>query len=525
VQSFQVTVPSKGPGDHRIVARLVSPAGGVVLHYGDDTVAYGVIDDGTVATSNAIFLDADAAVDGDGSMGSPFNGWESTRDAIAASTRYVYIKGLFSPRIDAPDGGQGDPWRAVVGDTGTRTSETQRLYIRGWPGYEGGIDGQGATDVAGFCMRGSGDFVTFRKLSFLRLETAPQTTRSYFLRTDNRVGAQNFVTAEHLIVNGVLAGKTAATAAWYNEGSVIGYKMWRCSFQNLNKVTTGTVPMYAFESYGAYQVSFQRNTFGEQCQGIYQKETTTGGVDLAGWTVRFNIFHTGEIRVSTQGGRPLYSWWMVQGNVFDSPALGLKFDGSGPDSLKPWIVGNVFYNYQHPTLGAIFVSSSPFTNPIVFNNVFSQINVPIRYNEASNFPEFQDYNHYSDMGKFAFKYLDAVYNSLTEMRSAHPSLGANSVQGPEGTGAVLPDFVDVAGDNFRLKVDSSLRTSGLSGSQMGVFLTGYEGLGSIGEPPKPPLIVPTEAALSGAASSLPDAFVSLGFLGAAYAILLTSFSL
>ena len=48
IKRFKINVPSKpSPGEHRIWVQLSDPTNGAVLHFGDYTRAYGVIDDGT----------------------------------------------------------------------------------------------------------------------------------------------------------------------------------------------------------------------------------------------------------------------------------------------------------------------------------------------------------------------------------------------------------------------------------------------------------------------------------------------
>ena len=101
VISFTVNVASKPAGDHRVYVLLSSPTGGAALHHGTDTVAYGIIDDDTIATSNAIFIDADAVTNGTGTQASPYDNWYSARDSVLVTTRFIYIKGLMIP--DATD--------------------------------------------------------------------------------------------------------------------------------------------------------------------------------------------------------------------------------------------------------------------------------------------------------------------------------------------------------------------------------------------------------------------------------------
>ena len=72
IKVVTVDINEKNSGEHRMWLRLSNPTNGALLHNGQHTVAYGVIDDGTIS-SDAVFYDSNAVNSGDGSLGNPFN--------------------------------------------------------------------------------------------------------------------------------------------------------------------------------------------------------------------------------------------------------------------------------------------------------------------------------------------------------------------------------------------------------------------------------------------------------------------
>jgi len=403
VLSFQVPVTSKPAGDHRVYVLLSNPTGGAALHHGEHTVAYGIIDDDTIATSNAIFIDADAATNGTGTQASPYNNWYSARDALLVTDRYIYIKGLMIP--DTTDGSAPSA-RVTAKHFGLkttfdgRTSEAQRLVIRNWPNFVGGITGNGDTDTAGFLLDGASiytdniRYVTFKKLSVLDIENADEG--SFFLRTKGGAGVIDNITAENITIDGLIAGRTSAIAVWYSEeGS--NFKMWRWDVKNTDYSTDEPSNLHAFQCYRTYNVSIQRCTFHPTAGGAYEKEGIAGEAKV-GMSLRFNVFDGPQVQFSTQGGIQSQDFQIIQNNifsnVFEPPAFStlLEFTMSSTNttSTKQLVSNNVFYNYDNNF--SLTVTRVGWAGFIIYNNIFHEVDRGWRFSAGTTPPEYADYN-------------------------------------------------------------------------------------------------------------------------------------
>jgi hypothetical protein len=484
IKTFTVTISSKIPGEHRIFVVLGEPTGGAVLHHGDETVAYGIIDDDTVATSNAIFIDAGATINGNGSQNAPFNNWYDARDAVILSTRHIYIKGKMIP--DGRDNvamSNSVKHFALKKTFEGRERESQRLVIRGWPSFAGGIDGGGQTDCAGFvCDGGSSStksvkFITFRKLSVSNLNNADGGSsggKSYFIRTrghgDDSI--ENW-TAEHIRIDGVNSGANAATSVWYTE-TCSNFKLWRWHVANTNHEFIEK-NLTVFLSYRTDRVSIQRCTFEETAGGVYEKEGFAGETKV-GLSLRFNNFKGSKVRISTQGGRQPQDFHLIQSNLFDSPAKGhtgapLQFDmnATTASSTKQFVSNNVFYNYSFSTVGDITVKDSGWNGVIIYNNVFYDTKRPWRLNTDVAEPEFLDFNHYHNatLPVPVFRFLSGSDVPL-KMIKAQTQFAANSTVGD-------PQFNSTT---WRIPQTSPCYRTGVSGTNKGLYLLGTEMIGS-----------------------------------------------
>lgn len=483
IKVVSVNVPEKRDGDHRIYVALTNPSGGAILHHEDNSVAYGIIEDGTIATSDAIFIDADAIDKGEGTESSPFNNWYDARDAVTLSTRFIYIKGKM-----VPDGTDPIAMSNAVKNFGMRgtfegrTSEAQRLVIRNWPGFEGGIDGGGQNDCAGFvCDGGASDtnsvkFITFRGLTVTNLNNSAggrSAGKCFFIRTrsfgDSRIEKW---TAENIKISGIESGANAATAVWYSE-SCKNFKIWRWHVENTSYAFKED-QLTVFLCYRTDNVSIQRCTFEESAGGIYEKEGISGETKT-GISIRFNHFKGSKVRISTQGGKLSQDFHIIQSNLFDTPSRGhngapLQFDmnATDSDSSKQLISNNIFYNYSFSTAGDITVKNGGWNGMIIFNNIFFESKRPWRFNTGVSEPEVLDFNHYhnSTIPAPVFRYLEGD-ETLQAIRDKH-GVATHSSEGD-------PKFAE---GSWRLLDGSPCSNSGISGSDKGLYLTGYEVIGA-----------------------------------------------
>jgi hypothetical protein len=490
IKSFTVDVSTKPLGEHRIYAKLSNGTGGAELHHGDDTVAYGVIDDDTIATSNAIFIDTAAPTNGDGSLVNPYNNWYSGRDSLSVSDRYIYIKGMMIPDgTDITAMSNTVKHLALKNTFEGRTSEEQRLIIRNWPGFTGGVDGGGQTDVAAFACdaaaghTGSVKFITFKNLSITNLNNEDGGIvfgRAYFLRTRGLVGGESveYVTAEHINVDGILSGANAATAVWYSE-QCSNLKMWGCNITNTTYANKGVPNLHAFQTYGTQKCSIQCNTLSSTAGGIYEKEGLKNGVGV-GMVVRFNFINSGQITVSTQGGSPLMDFHIFSHNVLastnetsHSTPIDLSQSSTTFIATKTQINNNVFYDYDYSNVGEVRVKTSGYTGIIMFNNIFNEIGEALRIEKGTAVPEYIDYNAYYNQILTAQPLVAVQSNShitLSELQS-NTSFEQNASVGN-------PLFVDAANGNFRLENNSPAVTGGVDGTRKGVYLLGIEKIGT-----------------------------------------------
>lgn len=488
IKSFTVNVASKPAGEHRIYVLLSNATGGAVLHHGEnETVAYGIIDDGTIATSNAIFIDADAVTDGDGSQGNPYNNWYSARNAVTVSTRFIYIKGFM-----IPDGTDNLAMSNTVKHLGLyatfegRTSEAQRLVIRNWPGFVGGVDGNGQTDVAGFACDGGSSttaavrYITFKGLTIQNLNNSDGGSsggKSYFLRT--RGSGEDVVgifTAEHININGVVSGANAATAVWYSE-SCTNFKLWRWTVQN---VTYAFQPSYltTFQTYRTDKVSIQRCTLTNTAGNFYEKEALVDETGI-GMSVKFCSFENCGIRISTQGGRPSHDWHIIQCNTFytsdqTGAEIPLRFDLNGTVSVstKQLVSNNVFYGYNHPSIGAVYVDTFGWEGFTMYNNIFEEVGIPFRFDDNADPAYYINYNTYynSVLTEPLFTYISLSNGTLSSIQ-AQTGLATNA-------NVTDPQFTNPSANDFTLQVGSPALGSGVDGTRMGAYLADFIEVGA-----------------------------------------------
>lgn len=484
IKSFSINIASKPPGDHRVFVILSEPTGGALLHHGDETVAYGVIDDNTIADSNAIFIDVDSANNGNGTRSLPFNNWYDARDAVTLETRFIYIKGQM-----VPDGTDSIAMSNTVKHLGLyetfegRESESQRLVIRNWPGFVGGVDGGGQTDCAGFACDGGASntksvrFITLRNLTITNLNNADggkSAGKCYFIRTrghgEDRI---EFWTAENISIDGIESGANAATSVWYTE-SCSHFKMWRWKVANTSH-TLLDKKLTVFLSYRTDRVSIQRCTFEETAGGVFEKEGFVGETKV-GIAFKFNYMKGGNIRVSTQGGRHTQDFHLIQSNLFDSPVrahvgapLQFSTSSSTSTSTSQQISNNIFYNFNFSTIGDITFKNAKWKGLILFNNIFYESKRPWRLDAEVLEPEFLDFNHYHNatIPEPVFRLSGGNDVPLSTIK-AQTQFAANSSLGD-------PQFNSTT---WRIPQTSPCYQTGVSGTNKGLYLLGTEMIGA-----------------------------------------------
>lgn len=492
IQAVEVVVPSKVAGDHRMVLQLSSPTGGAVLHNGTNTIAHGVIDDDTIATSNAIFIDADAVSNGVGTEASPYNNWYDAREDVVVSTRYVYIKGMMVPDGTDHTAMSLPVKHLAIGATFSgRGSEADRLYVRGWPGFIGGVDGGGQTDTAGFAcdsndggVTGSVDYITLRKLSGTTLDNTSGGSlegKSYFLRTRGAVSetVTNWTT-EGITVDGVISGANAATSVWFSEGSATEgssshYKMWKWDVSNTSHAFVSD-NLNVYEGYRTESVSIQRCSIASTAGGFYEKEGTRT-TSTVGLSMRFNNLVGSFTRISSQNGYAPQSYHIIQNNIFDTPLASftsnpIQFDSVAfsPASLKHQISNNVFYNFNFTTSSTGAFKNVGFEDVILYNNIYLDVDQPWDFKPAATVPEYVDYDCYYSSGSLEFNVGGAQYLSVSALQA-----GTIYEDTPTETD---PLFTDAAGGDFTLQGGSPCLSGGVDTTEQGVYLTGIEAIGA-----------------------------------------------
>lgn len=486
IKSFTVSVPSKVAGDHRIYARLETPAGGAVLHHGVNTIAYGVIDDGSIAPdSQAVFFDADAATNGTGTQANPYN---NIYDAISnvGSKRYIYGRGTTTP--DGTNTNAIGGTFKCIAPPATRSSEETRVYIRNWPGFSCKVDGTGLTDCVGFYTKSGESYQTYRGIDFSNLNV---TGVSGF----NNGSAIFYHYGNSAMINMELCTADKIFGTTNNGGylpwGVDGVKIWRCSVNNvqttgISSAGNGSGMIY----YSANHVSVQRCKFTNTQIGSYAKRSVPGGVLPV---YRFNIMENCGKGILFGFGSASYetNFSIIQSNLIKDCVTyqGIHYAGGSAIGGKNWIFNNVFDRCGGGNNGAIYSQNSYELQ--IFNNIFVNCrkmwDVPIaaaqQSNPASSQVEKADYNHDFGTTLIRYEYLSIEY-STSALLNAASGLAANDSSGD-------PQFNNPGVYNYRLNTGSPCLGNGVGGVDQGIYLVGIEKLGpddsiGTGKQPSPP---------------------------------------
>ena len=475
IKSFTATVSSKPTaGDHRMWALLDTPTGGAVLHNGAAyTIAYGVIDDGTISLdADAVFYDS-AAGTGTGTQADPYGSY-ITAVANVGSKRYIYGKGT-----TVVDGTHTDN---ITGNTvqtlpvpATRSSEATRCYVRNWPGFTWAVNGDGGTSSVGFF---SGDVVThhtFRGIDIGILNN--QLTNGvgiHYNATWN--GAINVELCDFDNIN----GKAGSNHSGFAPFSTDGYRMWRCTANNIqNAGDNANINTAGFQTYQGTNGSVQRCTFTNAYHGVYHKQALTGGgVSTAS---RFNFMNgvlEGVAMREAGGTNDGHLYTIIQNNLFKNNTNRgiynwMTLGGGAILCDKYAISNNVFDTCAASDRAAVHFRGA--YNTQIYNNIMidcREVWSDYQDGEAYDSPdvEYADYN--VEFGTTSTKY---VYRGTGYATAA--ALYAATGFGNNDTNAD-PVFTNRAANDYTLDTGSSGIDAGISGVDCGIYLAGIEVVGS-----------------------------------------------
>lgn len=481
VKQFTVDVPTKTvDGDHRITVTLSNPTGGAVLHNGSHTVAYGVIDDGTVAAdADAVFFDADAVTNGTGTQASPY---DNIYDAIAnvGSKRYIYGKGTTTPDGTNVNG----PYSITVdciNAPAARTSEATRLYIRNWPGFTCLIDGGGAYKKCGIIAKnGAQSYITYRGIDFARMYATASAVPDNSLDTEawaiyDIYNASERVNIEYCDVDDVYGyGNIGAYQLYGN----VGGKVWRCNITNIDVTVPDATNTAAIFTYDAKDLSIQRCTVSKgvsrlQCIVYHKRIAVEGDTSTA---LRFNFCDGVRVHYGRSGGSGAgHTATIVQNNVFKGAYALIQHqteNQAAPGGKHAWS------NNVLDTVGAGETASIHFQTADdcqMYNNIHLNCRkVWAKWNgfEPSILVEYADYNHEhgTTLGSQRYEH-DAVDYSTAAALCTAEGFACNDATGD-------PMFVDAVNGDYTLDTGSPCIAGGVDGTDQGVYLTGVEVIGA-----------------------------------------------
>lgn len=469
-----------GLGEHRITMTLSNPTNGAALHHGTDhTTAYGVIDNATMIASdaNAVFFDADAGTNGTGTAASPYN---NVYDAVAnvGSKRYIYGRGTQTVDTTHSETFAGGAAYCLPCPP-TRSSEATRCIVRNWPGYTLSFDNAGArTDVLGFAhYEDVLSYHTYKGMSFDGFNTTGVSCN--VAAVGYYYGTCSHLTIEQCNVtnlNGSSGQNHAAFAPWGTDGC----KIWRCTSDNIQQAGTalGGQNTAGVQSYRGINLSIQRCDFSTATHGVYQKLAPEVGATA---TVRFCTFETLDhgILYGQQGGTAAASrshdYAVVQNNLFlDCNLRHWKDKALGATELTDKIhaSNNVFYQFVDGGQGPIH--SRMATNWICYNNIMSGCTYEVwDYETTSTYGtpfEYIDYNcgHSTVTPAWAFN-ESGTLRSLAQMQAL--GYATNHITSD-------PQFTNPATNDFTLTSGANAEGAGVSGTDMGLYLTGSETIGA-----------------------------------------------
>ena len=522
VKAIDVAVPSKAlTGEHRIVVNMSSPTNGVQLHFGSQTVAYGVIDDGTVASDDrAVFFDTGASTNGSGKASDPF---DNIYDAIKASSGKRFIYGRGNVVVDGTNmvGPYGDKCKGINAPA-TRAGESSRLIICAWPEVdnpEGNliISGGTSTNSFGFCAKNDESYHTYKNITFQDLDSSsieygPCSGIWY------HYGESAGLTVEQCTFKNI-KGADGTNTAGVSPYGVHGAKIWRCLFNGISINTTGSQQNSAgVLTYDGDCVSVQRCDFSNMGKGVYHKRAKIGGI--ASTSCKFNVFRGVAAYYGNSGSsNPGHSNTIVQSNLFigngTSTQDGIYHSTENKDELggKHWWCNNVFHGCGYGENAAITFRLAH--QAMIFNNIFYNCRRAWRefmdYTDSGCVIEFADYNQV-DLGESSqlpYELAGKDFSKDTLVSAIEQSIAklgdSTSIAIPDvyvqkfsvNDSYLDPKFRNIDEYDFSVAVTSPAFNSGLDGKPKGYILLG-ETVDVIGLKELVPVDVPSGAGGQGA---------------------------
>jgi hypothetical protein len=482
IKRITVNVPSKTVnGDHRIWLQLSNVTGGAVLHQGPTfTIAYGVIDDGTIASdSDAIFFDTDAPTNGSGTQSSPYDNIYDAISNVGSTRRYIYGQGTVlvdGTNTCSPFGTTVD----CIDPPLNRTGESDRLYICQWPGQTNlVIQGNATTNDVGFVTDDAtrGSWITYRNVDFSTLDFSSSSGNFGGGIGSNYIATLTGMNVEHCTfddINGGAGGNVACVMPWGCDG----VKIWRSTANNVQVAgsTSNDNAAGMCSIYDGDHISIQRCEFSNCSSGVFHKRVSSAGAQVS-VCVRFSKFDNCFMRYGYSGtSNPGHSWGVIQGCLFEGAGNRLWHDTRNSSALGSkaiWAVNNVFDGCGSGEIAAIHFQRTD--GMIIFNNIMLDCRrVWAEYRDVSasgGDVEYADYNH--EQGT---TYVQRYERRAVDYDTAANLFSATGFEGNATTGD--PDFTDAANDDYTLGASSTADGNGVDGTDHGIYLTGIEVLGA-----------------------------------------------
>lgn len=472
---IEVVVPSKSAGDHRMYLQLSSPTGGAVLHDGTYTRAYGVIDDGTIAGDGDAVFYYSAASGGTGTQADPYDSIYTARDNVG-SKRYIYGKGTTVPdgtNTANPNGGGGIV--NCINFPATRTGESDRLYVRNWPGETWLVSGGGGNEEIGFYSDGGRDYISFKGIDFDGLHAWASVAGKFAEGggISNHKAAAEGINVEHCTFNDI-DGST--NTAGFNPYLINGSKVW---FSTFNDVAVNGDNTHANSAglltYSGSNISVQECKVTNTHSGVYQKRVENiGDVSIS---ARFNLFES-EVGVllGTAGGGNSHSYSIAQCNIFKGCfRAGIDHNNIFQESTlgeKHWWCGNVFDSCGGGEVAAINFQYA--FSAQIFNNLFidcAKVWADVIDRSGLKLPdvEYADYNQEigTTNASQIYEYRGVNYTSAAALNAAFSTFAGNDTE-------INPLFTNAAINDYTLQALSTARLTGVSGVDKGAHWTGIE---------------------------------------------------